>query len=81
MVTGGLGGLGLRAASLLLSGGASRLVLSSRSGRVARDGQGLSERLRALATSASGVAILACDGGAPNLPFPKPGLPLRPSLP
>ena len=81
MVTGGLGGLGLQGAALLAKMGATRLVLASRSGRVARDGQGLSERLRALATSASGVAVLACDGGAPNLPFPEPGLPLRPSLP
>ena len=33
-ITGGLGGLGLRAASLLVEGGASGVVLSSRSGRM-----------------------------------------------
>ena len=36
-ITGGLGGLGLRAASLLVESGASRMLLASRSGRVVRD--------------------------------------------
>ena len=43
--------------------GASRLVLSSRSGRVARDGQGLASSLRALAARSAGVSVVACDGG------------------
>ena len=38
-------------------------MLSSRSGRVARDGQGLAERLRTLATTATRVVVLACDSG------------------
>lgn len=37
-MTGGLGGLGLRAAALLISCGASQVVSSSRSGRVANIG-------------------------------------------
>ena len=36
VVTGGLGGLGLRALALLVERGVSRVVLASRSGRVAR---------------------------------------------
>jgi hypothetical protein len=47
LITGGLGGLGLRGAALLSSCGA-QLVLSSKSGRVTREGQGLSEALEAL---------------------------------
>ena len=43
-ITGGLGGLGLRAAAMLVSGDASRVLLASRSGRVMRDGQGLDAR-------------------------------------
>ena len=39
-ITGGLGGLGLRAATLLIDSGARRVLLASRSGRVVRDGQG-----------------------------------------
>ena len=62
MVTGGLGGLGLQGAALLAKVGATRLVLASRSGRVARDGQGLAETLRRLGTaSASRVTVVACD--------------------
>ena len=38
VVTGGLGGLGLRAAALLIARRASQVVLCSRSGRVAKDG-------------------------------------------
>ena len=48
MITGGLGGLGLCAASLLVDSGAARVVLGSRSGRVARGGQGLEAQLRSL---------------------------------
>ena len=62
MVTGGLGGLGLQGAALLAKMGATRLVLASRSGRVARDGQGLAETLRRLGTAgASRVTVVACD--------------------
>merc|ERR1711995_66113 len=63
-VTGGLGGLGLRAAALLRERGASHVVLSSRSGEVAREGQGLAERLASLRSSGGGVQLLACDVGA-----------------
>ena len=38
VVTGGLGGLGLRAAALLVARRASQVVLCSRSGRVAKGG-------------------------------------------
>ena len=44
LFTGGLGGLALRGAQLLCAAGASRIVLSSRSGRVAYARQGLEER-------------------------------------
>ena len=46
MVSGGLGGLGLRGAALLVECGAHRVLLASRSGRVVRDGE-LSWRLEA----------------------------------
>ena len=58
-ITGGLGGLGLRAAALLVEGGACGVVLASRSGRVGRDGQGLQGLLTSLA---SGALVAACDG-------------------
>ena len=45
IVTGGFGGLGLRAVSLLGSLGASSVHLTSRSGTVARGGQGLESQL------------------------------------
>ena len=57
-ITGGLGGLGLRAGALLVERGATRLLLASRSGRVMRDGQGLGASLRALGLRA---AVVACD--------------------
>ena len=38
VVTGGLGGLGLRAAALLIARRASQVVLCSRNGRVAKNG-------------------------------------------
>ena len=47
-ITGGLGGLGLRAAALLVEGGAVHVLLASRGGRVARDGQGLAAQLALL---------------------------------
>ena len=51
-ITGGLGGLGLRAAALLVERGASQVVLASRSGRVARLGQALEAQLSSLRTVA-----------------------------
>ena len=63
LITGGMGGLGLRAASLLLSSERARdVLLASRSGRVARDGQGLTQSLNKLCLSApSRVSVCACD--------------------
>ena len=58
VITGGLGGLGLRAAELVLDRGASSVVLASRSGRVARGGQGLEAQLSSVRRSA---LVLACD--------------------
>ena len=49
VITGGLGGLGLRAMALLFEGGATGVVLSSRSGRAA-DGW-----LKAHPTAVAGV--------------------------
>ena len=60
-LTGGLGGLGLRAATLLLKQGAVQVVLTSRSGRVQRCDQGLEEQLRTLDTKAK---VLTSDGSA-----------------
>ena len=54
-ITGGLGGLGLRAASLLVEGGAVGVVLSSRSGR-------MGGRALEVATSAL-KRVAACDIG------------------
>ena len=50
----------MRAAKLLVSRGATRVFLASRSGRVARDGQGLGAQLQELGTDAR---VVACDGG------------------
>ena len=61
-ITGGLGGLGLRAAVMLVERGATRVLLASRSGRVARDGQGLAAQLQSLGARA-GVAV--CDSADP----------------
>ena len=58
VVTGGLGGLGLHAATLLSR--QSHVLLASRTGRVARAGQRLGERLRALGRRAK---VVACDVG------------------
>ena len=61
-ITGGLGGLGLRAATLLLEGGATRVLLASRNGRVARYGQGLTARLRALGAVAQVEGLQRREG-------------------
>ena len=63
VITGGLGGLGLRAAKAL-SGGTHAIVLASRSGKVARDGQGLDGALAALQQATSRVRCLAADASA-----------------
>ena len=61
-ITGGLGGLGLRAASMLVDSGVSRVLLASRSGHVVRDGQGLEVQLQSM----GGLAVvLTCDSAAP----------------
>ena len=64
LITGGLGGLGLRGAALLSSCGA-QLVLSSKSGRVTREGQGLSEALQALPLCAQ-PTVATCDSSDCN---------------
>ena len=61
LLTGGLGGLGLRAASLLAEEyPGAPLLLSSRSGRVPRDGQSLDAMLGKLSATAH---VLAADVG------------------
>ena len=65
-LSGGLGGLALRASALLLTQArAPGVLLASRSGRVPRDreGQGLAERLSQLRSSSAAVLTLACDVG------------------
>ena len=57
-ITGGLGGLGLRAATLLVEGGATHVLLASRSGLVVRGGQGLEAGLLSLTGAAR---VVACD--------------------
>ncbi|MEO1689716.1 MAG: SDR family oxidoreductase, partial [Pseudomonadota bacterium] len=76
IITGGLGGLGLVTAEVLVATGrASAVVLVSRSGRVKWDGQGLAERLARLGARPAGtdrgeagagrvrVEIESCDVG------------------
>ena len=60
-ITGGLGGLGLRAAALLVEHGAARVLLASRGGSVVRDEQQCvaTQLLRSLAAV---TETLACDG-------------------
>ena len=59
-ITGGLGWLGLRAAALLVEGGASRVLLASRSGGVGRDPLGVEARLQSAGgtTEAGRVTVL-----------------------
>jgi acyl transferase domain-containing protein/NADPH:quinone reductase-like Zn-dependent oxidoreductase/acyl carrier protein len=61
LITGGLGGLGLRAASALITQGATCVILASRSGCVARAGQGLQGQLDYLMSCEAQVRICACD--------------------
>ena len=58
LITGGLGGLGLRAGSVIIGSG-SAVLLTSRSGRVPREGQGLDRLLKTL--DAKGACTLMCD--------------------
>lgn len=61
VITGGLGGLGIVTAEALVEAGVTTVVLISRSGRVTRDGQGLSERLEALVASGTRLVQELCD--------------------
>ena len=60
-LTGGLGGLGVRAAELLVNGGAGAVLLASRSGRASRDGQGLESKLQSLSSVAVAVVCDSAD--------------------
>ena len=61
-ITGGLGGLGLKAAEMLIQRGVSTLLLPSRSGRVAREGQGLDSQLSTLInTNPGAVKLMTSD--------------------
>jgi NADP-dependent 3-hydroxy acid dehydrogenase YdfG len=62
VITGGLGGLGLVTARTLVDMGIVNIVLVSRSGRVAYEGQGLENELAWLQTeSGANVHIISCD--------------------
>jgi len=61
LITGGLGGLGLRAASALITQGATCVILASRSGRVTRAGQRLQGKPGSLMDSKAELRICACD--------------------
>ena len=60
-ITGGLGGLGLRAAQMLAERGATRVLLASRGGRMACSGLGFTFPAELLDTQSSTVAVFACD--------------------
>ena len=65
VITGGLGGLGMNAARVLFAQGARCVTLASRSGCVARDGQGLEAQLAGLqSTPSTFVQLVACDVGS-----------------
>jgi acyl carrier protein/NADP-dependent 3-hydroxy acid dehydrogenase YdfG len=62
VITGGLGGLGLLTAKVLVRLGARRIVLVSRSGRVPYEGQGLEAELSWLqGESGADVRVVRCD--------------------
>ncbi len=63
VLTGGLGGLGLHLSACLLNATGLSLVLASRSGRVARGGQGLGTRLEQLTYrfTADRLCLVAAD--------------------
>ena len=60
-LTGGLGGLGVRAATLLVDRGAYVVLLASRSGRVARNEHGLEAQLQLKSSEAAAVACDSAD--------------------
>ena len=64
VILGGLGGLGLLAGSLLLRQGAPGLLLTSRTGRVARGEIPLEFELAALRERTAAVGILAADASS-----------------
>ena len=61
VITGGFGGLGLGAAALVFKRGASAVLLTSRSGHMARNGHGLEVELRSMSTVAAAVACDSAD--------------------
>jgi len=61
LITGGTGGLGILTAEALVEVGVKIIVLSSRSGRISRDYQGLGLRLEALRMSGARIELEACD--------------------
>lgn len=63
LITGGTGGLGLAFAEFLSQQGASRVVLASRSGRVAKNNEGTFERIKKSGTL---VEIVPLDMGCVN---------------
>ena len=64
VITGGLGGLGLHITPWLLSHRATSVVLTSRSGQVTRDGQGLDVQLKTLLSrSKRDVLVRVSDAG------------------
>ena len=63
-ITGGLGGLGLCAARLLVRHGTTVLVLASRSGTIPRDGQGLQQDLQQVVHEAPIARVCAADAGS-----------------
>ena len=66
VITGGLGGLGVRAAVMLFKSGASELFLASRRGRVMRDGQGLERQLRPMSAITQRLSCDSADFHATN---------------
>ena len=62
-ITGGMGGLGLQTAKVLVARRNVSVILASRSGRVVRDGQGLAGMLQSLRSRAR---VVACDVGEPH---------------
>lgn len=61
LITGGTGGLGVVSAEAFAEAGARKIVLTSRSGRVMRDEQGLQQRLDALDKCGCEIHVFACD--------------------
>lgn len=61
VITGGTGGLGILSAVALAECGMKKFVLSSRSGKMTRDNQGLGRYLDALKSLGAEVVVEACD--------------------